>query len=392
MGDLPVTVADIEAAAAAIADAVPATPTACSRTLSQVTGAEIWVKFENLQFTASFKERGALTKLLSLDAGERARGVVTASAGNHAQAVAYHAGRLGIPATIVMPSSTPHVKVARTEHLGATVTLHGVDYETSAAHAAQLADGGLVSVPAFDDRAVIAGQGTLALEMLAAVPDLDVLVVPVGGGGLISGCAIAAKARRPDLEVVGVHIDMRETGATIADGIAVKRPGELTSVVIDELVDELVPVHESWLEQAIGLYLEVEKTVAEGAGAATLAALLEHPDRFRRRRVGLVLSGGNIDLRVLATVIVRTLARSGRLVRLRAEVDDVPGALGGLTTMIGAEGGNIVELAHRRDLPGLGLRRAEVVLTIETRDEAHVDALLEHLRAAGVRADVETDV
>jgi threonine dehydratase len=402
---LPVTVADVEAAAARIAGAVLETPTAPSRTLSALTGAEVFVKFENLQFTASFKERGARNKLLLLTAGERARGVVAASAGNHAQAVALHAGQLGIPATIVMPVGTPNTKVSRTEELGARVVVHGTGYDDAAAFAQRLAaEQGLVPIHAFDDPAVIAGQGTVALEMLEAVPTLEVLLVPVGGGGLLAGCAVAATSRRPGIEVVGVEAEafaaMRaalgkpvrvagEGAATIADGIAVKHPGAITREIVRALATDVVTVGEEAIEEAIGLYLEVEKTVAEGAGAATLAALLEDPARHAGRRVGLVLSGGNIDLRVLANVVIRALVRSGRLVHVRAEVPDVPGSLGLLTTIVGEEGGNILELWHRRDVPTLSLQTAAVHLTVETRDREHVASLLARLRAAGLRADVE---
>jgi threonine dehydratase len=378
--DPALTPADVEDAAARIAGAVAVTPCAFSQTLSEITGAEVWVKFENLQFTASFKERGALNRLLRMDAAERARGAVAASAGNHAQAVAYHAGRLGIPATIVMPATTPNVKVARTEHFGAAVVLHGSGYEDAAARALAIAETEhRVLVHPFDDPAVIAGQGTVALEMLDAVPDLDVIVVPVGGGGLAAGMAVAATARRGDIEVVGVRAADRPT---IADGIAVESLGANTAPIVERLV-VTTSVSDSRIEEAIGLFLEVEKTVAEGAGAAALAALLEDPDRFRGRRAGVVLSGGNLDMSVLSTVIVRLLARTGRLLHLRVEVDDMPGALGGLTTLLGDAGANIVDLVHHRDLPAR-LRRAVVDLTLVTRGAEHADQIVGRLEAAGI--------
>ena len=376
------TIDDVEAAAARIQGSVIVTPTTFSRTLSDITGAQAWVKFENLQFTASFKERGALNRLLLLDDGERRRGVVAASAGNHAQAVAVHAGRLGVSAVIVMPEHTPNVKVSRTEALGATVQLFGATYEEAADRAALIArDEKRTLIHPFDDVAVMAGQGTVALEMLEAAPDLDCIVVPVGGGGLVSGIAVAANATKPGIEILGVRAAERPT---IAEGIAVKEPGATARSVMGALVKEVLSVGEVSIEEAIGLYLEVEKTVAEGAGAAALAALLEHPDRFRGRPVGVVLSGGNLDMSVLSTVIVRLLARTGRLLRLRVELDDQPGELARLTALLGDQGANIVELVHRRDLPELRLRRAIVDLTVETRGAAHAQAIIEELEARGL--------
>jgi threonine dehydratase len=394
---LPVDLAAVEAAAERIRGAVVATPTACSQTLSDITGARLWLKFENLQFTSSFKERGARNFLASLPDDVQARGVVAASAGNHAQGVAHHARLLGIPATIVMPEATPFTKLAQTAHLGARVVQSGRDFEAAAAAARRIADDdGATFVPAFDDARVIAGQGTIALELLDAVPDLDVIVVPVGGGGLISGIAVAAKARRPGIEVVGVQAagypgmlhalgqsPAPTGGPTIAEGIAVTTPGTLTREIVAALVDDIVVVSEQRLEEAVALALEIEKTVVEGAGGAGLAAVLDDPGRFAGRDVGLVLTGGNIDLRVLAAVILRALARSGRLVRYRIEVADRPGVLATIAKVIGDLGANIVDVEHRRDLPGVALRNAVLEVAFETRDRDHADQVVQGLRAEG---------
>jgi threonine dehydratase len=394
---LPVTLADVEAAAAAIGDAVMHTPTASSRTLSEITGADVHLKFENLQFTASFKERGALNFLLRLPAEARDRGVVAASAGNHAQGVAYHARRLGIPATIVMPADTPFTKISRTEVHGARVELAGTDVSEAFAQAHRLADTtGATFVPAFDDPAVIAGQGTVALEILDAVPDADVIVAPVGGGGLVSGIAVAAKGRRRDVDVVGVQAagytgmahalglaPAPDPAPTIAEGIAVTEPGVLTREIVAALVDDMLVVSEQAIEEAVALAAEIEKSVVEGAGAAALAAVLEHPARFRDRRVVVVLSGGNIDLRVLSSALLRALARSGRLVRLSIEVPDRPGVLAAVAQVIGNCRANIVDVTHRRDLPGVALKRARLDVSIETRDRTHADAIVTALDRAG---------
>lgn len=380
-----------------------ATPSARSQTLSDICGAEVTVKFENLQFTGSYKERGALNRLLSVP--EETAGVITASAGNFAQAVAHHAGRLGIPAVIVMPEITPNVKVARTAELGAEVVRHGDTYDDASAHADDLADQrGLIRLSAFDDEDVIAGQGTVALEVLAAHPDLDTLVVPVGGGGLLAGMAVAARTLRPDIELVGVqsevypavhnHLtgdDLPVGGSTIAEGIAVARPGALTTQLIADLVDRVEVVSESLVEQAVGLYLEIEKTVAEGAGAAPLAELLARPERYAGRKVALVLSGGNIDLRQLATVTMRSLVRSGRLSTFWVDLDDRPGQLGQLTTDIGNLGGNIIDVVHRRLDPTVHARTTEVHLTVETSDRAQIEALLGQLRHRGYRIRLPAD-
>jgi threonine dehydratase len=368
-----------------------------SRTLSEITGAEVWLKFENLQFTASFKERGACNFLLQLTPEERALGVVAASAGNHAQGVAYHARRLGIPATIVMPRDTPFSKVTGCERLRARVVLDGDGFEAALERARAIVDEtGATLVLPFDDPAVIAGQGTVALEMLDAAPDLDVLVVPVGGGGLVSGMAIAAKHRRPDIEIVGVEVDAYPGmlaalgrhppgtgGPTIAEGIAVVAPGKLTLDIVRALVDDIVLVPEQAIEHALALALEIEKVVVEGAGAAGLAALLEHGERFRGRKVGVVLTGGNIDLRVLASVILRALARSGRLVRFRIEVTDRPGVLAQVAQVMADLGANIVDVEHRRDLPGVALKSTMLEVSAETRDAAHSDEVQQALADHG---------
>lgn len=400
MGVLPatlaVTLADIQAAAARIKGAVVRTPCLRSETLSRIAGAEVWIKFENLQFTASFKERGALNTLLQLSDAERRHGVIAMSAGNHAQGVAYHAGRLGIPATIVMPSFTPNTKVTHTRGHGATVVLHGDTLAEAGAEAHRLAAAGqLTFVHPYDDPRIIAGQGTIALEMLQDAPGLDTLVAPVGGGGMIGGCAIAARGLQPDIKVIGAetasYSAMRQLlarepvtagGDTIAEGIAVSDIGELPLAIARSLLDRVVPVEEVAIERAISLLIEVEKTVAEGAGAAGLAALLAHPEVFRGRKVGLVLSGGNIDTRLLASVLLRGLVRDGRIVRLRVMINDLPGQLARVSGLIGKAGGNIVEVQHQR-LFGVVAKRAELDVTVETRDRAHVRELVAALQSDG---------
>ncbi len=394
---LSVTIDAVEAAAVAIHGQVVDTPFPRAITLSEITGADVALKFESFQFTASFKERGALNRLLQIPPDAKARGVVAASAGNHAQGVAHHARRLGIPTTIVMPESTPFTKITRTEMLGAAVVLQGEGFVDAYAAAVALAkDTGATFIPAFDDPAVIAGQGTVALEMLEARPDLEVIVVPVGGGGLISGIAVAAKARNPGIEIVGVQSEsypgmlaaLGRTatvpgGPTVAEGIAVEEAGTLTREIVAALVDDILVVGEQSIEEAMSLYLEIEKVVVEGAGAASLAALIAHGDRFRGRRCGLVVSGGNVDLRVLSSVILRALARSGRIVRLRVEIPDRPGVLARIAHVIGEERGNIIDVTHRRDLPGVPLRDAILEVSVETRDRAHADEIVATLRAAG---------
>jgi threonine dehydratase len=397
-----VTFADIEAAAALIRGAVIATPTTYSRTLSEITGAEIRVKWESQQFTGSFKERGACNFLTHLDIEARADGVVAASAGNHAQGVAYHAKLLSIPATIVMPADTPFAKVANTAHHGADIELTGNDYAGAFAHAQAIAEQtGATLVPAFDDPRIIAGQGTVGLELHDALPEPDVVVVPIGGGGLIAGIAVAVKARAPDTRVVGVQTEgypgmlhalgkaaAPTDGATIAEGIAVAEPGELTRTIVRELVDDIVIASEQRIEEAIALYVEIEKSVVEGAGAAALAAVLQYPERFKGKTVAVIASGGNIDARVLASVLSRALARSGRIVRLRVEVPDKPGALAAIASVIAAERGNIVEVEHRRDLPGVALTSARVELSVETRGRTHADRMVEALEGSGYPVEI----
>jgi len=394
-----ISLTDIEAAATAIAGAVERTPCLASRTLSQLTGADVRVKFENLQFTASFKERGALNKLLNLTDEERRRGVIAMSAGNHAQGVAYHAGRLGIPATIVMPAFTPFVKVRHTRDFGANVVLKGDTLSEAAAHARELAEAKrFVFVHPYDDPFVMAGQGTIALEMLRDMPDLEMLVIPVGGGGLIAGNAVAAKALKPDIAVVGVEAagysalfqmlrnePVQVGGDTIAEGIAVRDIGAAPLAVCRELVDEVLLVEETAIERAIALFLEIEKTVAEGAGAAGLAAMLAHPEKFRGRKVGLILCGGNIDTRLLASILMRNLVRDRRIVRLRIKIPDRPGLLAKVTAVIGEAGGNIMEVSHQRLFGHVEAKSTDLDVVMETRDAAHVDDVIARLEASGFR-------
>ncbi|MBV8681565.1 MAG: threonine ammonia-lyase [Caulobacteraceae bacterium] len=388
---------DIQAAAERLAGHVERTPCRPSRTLSRITGAEVWVKFENLQFTASYKERGALNRLLNLTDEERRRGVIAASAGNHAQGLAYHGERLGVPVTIVMPRGTPHVKVQQTREFGATVVIDGEGYDAAYERALELRDErGLVFVHPFDDPAVMAGQGTVALEMLDAAPDLEILPVPIGGGGLISGVATAAKAIKPDIKVIGVEPAMYPSftarmrglnapcgGQTIAEGIAVKAVGALTYAVARPLIEEVLLLEEPFFERAVALYCNVEKTVAEGAGAASLAALLAYPERFRGKVCGLIVTGGNIDPRLLASVLTRELVRAQRLVSLRIVGDDRPGLLANVSETIGSLGGNILEVAHNRlalDVPAKG---AEFDVMVETRDAQHTQEIMDALREKG---------
>jgi threonine dehydratase len=402
---MTVSLQDIRDAAAAIAGAVVATPCLASRTLSEITGAQVFLKFENHQFTASFKERGALTKLLSLSADQRARGVIAASAGNHAQGVAYHARRLGIPTVIVMPRHTPAVKVEQTRAFGAEVVLVGELFDEAKAHAADLAvSRGLTMVHPYDDERVIAGQGTIALEMLETWPDLDMLLVPIGGGGLISGIALAAKALKPGIEVVGVETQrfpsmycaLKGTTPqfgtmTIADGIAVKQPGALTLPVVRALVSEVLLVDEGDIEQAIVLLLEIEKTVVEGAGAAGLACLLRYRERFAGHKVGLVLCGGNIDPLMLSDIIERGMVRSGRLTRLQVVLRDLPGSLAQVTACLAQANANIEEVHHQRAFTHQPVRSAEVDFVLETRGHEHVAQIIEALAEAGFEARLHNE-
>jgi threonine dehydratase len=397
----PPTVDDIRAAAARIDGAVIRTPMLVSRTLSEAIGAEVWLKFENLQFTAAYKERGALNKLLQLTAEERARGVIAASAGNHAQAVAYHAKRLGIPATIVMPESTPTVKVTQTAGHGATVVLHGKIVDDAFAKARELAlENGYVFVHAFDDPQVIAGAGTIGLEMLEDAPDLDTIVVPIGGGGLMSGIAIAARALKPDIELIGVEAELYPSmkcaiegcrmplgGDTLAEGIAVKQPGELTSRILGELANEVVLASERDLERAVAMLVGIEKTVVEGAGAAGLAAMLGDPARFAGKKVATILCGGNIDTHLLANVLVRDLVRQGRIARLHVAAHDQPGALAAITSKVHEAGVNIIEINHSRIFTRLPAKDTVIEVECEARDPALIDDVVARLEAAGFQVE-----
>jgi threonine dehydratase len=389
--------AAIQAAAGRLQGHIERTPCRYSKTLSKITGAEVWVKFENLQFTAAYKERGALNKLMLLSDAEKARGVIAASAGNHAQGLAYHGARLGVPVTIVMPKTTPFVKVQHTRDFGATVVIEGESYDDANTHALELREEqGLTFVHPFDDYDIMAGQGTIALEMLEDAPDLEILPVPIGGGGLISGVATAAKALKPDIHIIGCEPAMYPSftakmrgvaahcgGQTIAEGVAVKKVGELTYGVARPLIDDVLLLEEPHIEQAVALYCNVEKTIAEGAGAASLAALLAYPERFRGKKCGLILCGGNIDTRLLASVLTRELVRAQRLVSLRIVGDDRPGLLSTVAHVIGAMGANIIEVNHNRlalDVPAKG---AEFDITIETRDAQHTQEIIDALREKG---------
>lgn len=394
---LDVTIDDIRMAAATIRGAIERTPTHRSLTLSKISDCRIYLKFENLQFTASFKERGALNKLLSLTAEQRGRGVAAMSAGNHAQGVAYHAGRLGIPATIVMPHGTPFNKVKHTKDFGARVVLDGSTLTEAFAHARAIADAeGLAFIHPYDDAIVISGQGTVALELLEDAPDVDVLVVPVGGGGLISGIAVAAKAIKPAIEIYGVEARLYPSmydalkgahlpcaGQTIAEGIAVKEPGALTRKIAGALVKDILLVREDEIERAVATLLEIEKTVVEGAGAAAYAAVAANPDLFRGRTVGIVLSGGNIDMRLLSNVILREMSREGRILSLVVEIEDRPGLLARIATLIGDAGGNILKVSHNRMMSDITAKSADLGLVIEARDAGHAHEIRHCLEQAG---------
>ncbi len=395
--DERLTIADVRAAAARIEGAVVRTPMLHSKTLSEIAGAQIWLKFENQQFTAAYKERGALNALLLMDETQRKRGVIAASAGNHSQGLSYHGTRLGVPVTIVMPSTTPSVKVMQTESVGGNVELYGETFDEAYAHARTLEkERSLTFVHPFDHPHVAAGQGTVALEMLSQQPDLDCLVVPIGGGGLMSGMATVAKALDPAIELVGVQAklfpsmyahmngaDMACGGNTLAEGIAVKAPGEFTRQIISKLVDEILLVGESALEHAVSLLLQIEKTVVEGAGAAGLAAVLSNPERFAGKRIGLVLCGGNIDTRLLANVLLRDLARSGRMARLRIELQDRPGALYNVMREFNAHDVNIIEIHHQRVFTSLPAKGLFTDIECEAKDAAQIAALVETLRDKG---------
>jgi threonine dehydratase len=400
MLDVP-TIDDIRAAAGRIKGSVIRTPMLVSRTLSEIVGAEVWLKFENLQFTAAYKERGALNKLLQLTPEERARGVIAASAGNHAQAVAYHAKRLGIPATIVMPASTPTVKVTQTAGHGATVVLHGDMFDDAYAKARELAlENGYVFVHPFDDAMIIAGAGTVGLELFEDAPDLDAIVVPIGGGGLMSGVSIAARAIKPDVEMIGVEAELYPSmkcaiedvrmplgGDTLAEGIAVKHPGELTSRILKELADQVMLVSERDLERAVAMLVGIEKTVVEGAGAAGLAAIIANPGHFAGRKVATILCGGNIDTHLLANVLVRDLVRQGRIARLHVAAHDQPGALAAITRKVYEAGVNVIEINHSRIFTTLPAKDTMIEVECEARDAASIDDVVARLEAAGFRVD-----
>ena len=395
------TFSDIQKAAAAIQPALVRTPTRHSRTLSGIAGCEVWLKFENRQFTASFKERGALNRILALTQAEKTRGVAAMSAGNHAQGVAYHAGRLGIPATIVMPVTTPFNKIKHTRDFGACVIQHGQSLVEADAEARRIAaEQGLTFIHPYDDPLVIAGQGTLAMEMLEDVPHLDALIVPVGGGGLISGCAIAAKAMKPSIEIFGAQSELYPAMydamkgltpppaplvQTIAEGIAVKRPGVLTTQIVKELVSDIFVVDENDIENALCMILEIEKTLIEGAAAAGFAALLEQLPRFKGRHLGIVMSGGNIDMRLLSNVILRELTREGRIIHLELQIEDRPGQLAQISAIIAEAGGNVLEVSHNRMMAGIPAKSATLGLVVEARDAEHAQEIRDRLAAAGFR-------
>ncbi len=399
---LPVSLADVQDAARVLQGHIVQTPCTRSRVLSSLTGAEVWLKFENFQFTASFKERGALNKLSRLTEAERKAGVCAMSAGNHAQGVAYHASRLGIASTIVMPKTTPFTKVKNTRELGGEVLLHGETLADAQIFMERelIRKRGMTLVHPFDDAQVIAGQGTIALEMLAQAPELDTLVIPIGGGGLISGIAVAAKAIKPSINIVGVEsagypsayaalngdLSLVAGGPTIAEGIAVKHIGKIPLEIIRDLVPDLMRVEESAIERAIGLLANVEKIVAEGAGATGLAALLTDPARFKGRRIGLVLCGGNIDTRLLASVLMRQLVHESRLVSLSIEIEDRPGFLARVAGRIGESGGNIVQVHHERLHAGTHAKSATLEILVEAQDEMHTEQIIRDLRAAGFAA------
>jgi threonine dehydratase len=397
----PPTIDDIRAAAERIKGAVIRTPMLVSRTLSEIIGAEVWLKFENLQFTAAYKERGALNKLLQPTPEERGRGVIAASAGNHAQAVAYHAKRLGIPATIVMPSTTPTVKVTQTAGHGAAVVLHGDMFDDAYAKARELAlEKGFVFVHPFDDPRIIAGAGTVGLEMLEDAPDLDTIIVPIGGGGLMSGVSIAARAVKPDIELIGVEAELYPSmkcaiqgchlplgGDTLAEGIAVKQPGELTSRILKDYANDVALVSERDLERAVAMLVGIEKTVVEGAGAAGLAAMIADPNRFKGKKVATILCGGNIDTHLLANVLVRDLVRQGRIARLHVAAHDQPGALAAITAKVYEAGVNVIEINHSRIFTRLPAKDTMIEVECEARDPQSMDDVVERLEAAGFRVE-----
>lgn len=401
-----ITLDDVRAAAARVKGAVVRTPTMRSQTLSDITGANVWLKFENHQFTAAYKERGALNALLAMDEKQRARGVIAASAGNHSQGLSYHGTRLGVPVTIVMPRTTPHVKIMQTESVGGKIVLEGENYDQAYAHARKLEkELGLTFVHPFDDPVVAAGQGTVALEMLEDVPELDMLVIPVGGGGLATGMGTAARGLKPDIGLIGVEAELFPSmynrlkgtslpcgGDTLAEGIAVFEPGAYTSRVLAGLLDDFLLVDEPALETAVALLLQIEKTVVEGAGAAGLAAVMSNPEVFAGRNVGVVLCGGNIDTRLLANVLLRDLARQGRLARLRIFLQDRPGSLYRAMHEFETHNVNIIEISHQRIFSTLPAKGLVTDIECEARDREQLDALISALRAKGYTvSQVELD-
>ena len=394
---MSVTFADIQAAAQRIDGHVDRTPTRYSRKLSERTGAEVWLKFENLHYTSSFKERGACNRLSQMTPQERKRGVVAASAGNHASALAYHGSRLGIPVTIVMPEGTPFVKIEKTERYGGKVVIKGADFTEATNHARKLqAEHDYIFVSAFDDEGIVTGQGTCGLEFLQDVPDLDALVIPIGGGGLIAGSAIAAKALKPDIRVFGVEAAMSPSftarrageppkcgGQTVAEGIAIKAVGDIPFALGDPLIEDVLVVDEADFEQAVALYANIEKTVVEGAGAGGLAALLRYPERFKGLKVGLVVCGGNIDPRILSMILSREMVREHRLVTFRIVGDDRPGMMAGMTAVIGKLGGNIIDIHHNRLALDIPVKGAEYDIQVETRDDDHAEEIGKALEKKG---------
>lgn len=397
MSKLPISYGDVLAAAKRIKDGIYHTPAEFSEVLSEAVGSEIFLKFEIFQHTASFKERGALNMLLSLSDKEKKHGVVAASAGNHAQGVAFHAARLGISATIVMPKDTPFNKIKRSEVFGATIVLHGATFADAMAEARRLEkQKDLTFIPTYDHPLIMAGQGTVAVEFLKRFADLDALIVPVGGGGLIAGCAVAAKAIRPEIKVYGVQSEVYPSmkaalegrtidpaRQTIAEGIAIKEPGKLTARVVEALVDDILIVPEHLIERAINMFIEVEKVVVEGAGAAPLAAVMQYPDLFRGQKTGLVLSGGNIDPKLLAYSLMRGLARDGRISRLRVTTPDLPGSLAKLTAIVAENGGNVIEVYHQRQFADIALKYTSIEMVIETKDAGHAKTIVTALEAQG---------
>lgn len=401
---LPITFEDVKSAAVRIRGKVIVTPAEHAEVLSEIIGCDTFLKLEIFQHTASFKERGALNKLLTLTEQEKKHGVIAASAGNHAQGVAYCAGKLNIPATIVMPKDTPFTKIRRTESFGATTVLAGSSLSEATAEAKKLAaKNSMTLIPTYDDPYVMAGHGTVALEFLEKFPELDVLVVPIGGGGLISGVAVAAKAIKPSIKIFGVQSEVypamkaalqgqtiAPTRQTVAEGIAVKEPGSLTRTIVASLVDDILIVSESQIERAINMFIEIEKIVAEGAGAAPLAALLQYPNLFKGLKVGLIVCGGNIDPKILAFSLMRGLARDGRISRFRVTAPDLPGSLAKLTTVVAEQGGNVIEVYHQRQFANIALKYTDIELILETKDAKHRDHILKELETAGFEVECLT--